>query len=290
MDARVKPAHDDSTSNGETIGSRRDRFVGRAMPVQALQADSLAALGDIRHGFFTRAGGVSDGIYASLNGGLGSNDAPANVAANRARMAAALGVSPERFVTCYQIHSPEVVVAEEPWTRESAPRADAVVTRVPGLAVGVTTADCGPVLLADAEAGVVGAAHAGWKGALGGVVEAALAAMERLGARRARIVAALGPMIRQQNYEVGPELEARFRAADPANARFFLPSPGRPGHSLFDLPGYVAARLAGAGVGEVEDLGACTYAEPERFFSYRRATHRGEGDYGRHVNAIALAE
>lgn len=259
------------------------------MQVEALQADSLAALANVRHGFFTRAGGVSDGIYASLNGGLGSNDAQANVAENRARMAAALGVVPQHFITCYQIHSPEVVVAEGPWIRETAPRADAVVTRVPGLAVGVTTADCGPLLFADGEAGVVGAAHAGWRGALGGVVEAALAAMERLGARRGRIRAALGPMIRQANYEVGPELAARFCEADPANARFFVPSPQRERHSLFDLPGYIAARLAAAGVGAFEDLGACTYAEPERFYSYRRSTHWGEPDYGRHVNAIALS-
>jgi YfiH family protein len=254
-----------------------------------LQANNLSAFANVRHGFFTRSGGVSSGIYASLNGGLGSNDAGENVQENRARMAAALGVRPGCFVTCYQIHSPEVVVAEAPWTREDAPRADAVVTRVPGLAVGVTTADCGPVLLADAEAGVVGAAHAGWKGALAGVVETTLAAMERLGARRAHIAAALGPMIRQPSYEVGAELAERFCAADADNVAFFRPAE-RAGHQMFDLPGYIAARLAAAGVSMVEDTGHCTYADAERFFSYRRSTHRGETDYGRHVNAITLTE
>jgi len=253
-----------------------------------LQSSSLARLGPVRHGFFTRAGGVSPGIYDSLNGGIGSQDEAGNVHENRARMAERLGVAPGNFVTCYQIHSPEVIVAETPWTREEAPRADAIVTRVPGLAIGVATADCGPVLFADAEAGVVGAAHAGWKGAFTGVLEATLAAMVSLGAERRRIAAALGPMIRQPNYEVGPEFLARFLDADAGNARFFAPS-AREGHALFDLAGYIAHRLAGAGVGSVDDLGACTYADPQSFFSYRRATHRGETDYGRHINAIALA-
>lgn len=252
-----------------------------------LQAESFLRLGHVRHGFFTRAGGVSGGLYDSLNGGLGSQDDAGNVRENRALMAAALGVAADRFVTCYQIHSPEVVTVEAPWPREASPRADAVVTRVPGLAIGVTTADCGPVLFADGEAGVVGAAHAGWKGALTGVLEATLAAMERLGAARARIAVALGPMIRQPNYEVGPEFIARFCGEQADNARFFAPAP-RPGHAQFDLPGYIAARLARAGVGAVEDLGRCTYAEADRFFSYRRSTHRREPDYGRHVNAIAL--
>ena len=252
-----------------------------------LQAKSLAALAGIRHAFFTREGGVSQGIYASLNGGTGSNDDRALVAENRARMAAALGVAREALLTAYQIHSANVVVAETPWTHEARPRADAIVTGVPGLAIGVSTADCGPVLLADADARVIGAAHAGWRGALAGVTDAAIAAMERLGARRARIVAALGPMIRQPNYEVGVDLVERFRAADPTNARFFRPA-ARPGHALFDLPGYVAARLAAAGIAHIEDLAACTYADPARFYSFRRTTHLGEPDYGRHVSAIAL--
>jgi hypothetical protein len=204
-------------------------------------------------------------------------------------MAAALGVAPDRLVTAYQIHSPDVVVATQPWPRMSAPRADAVVTRVRGLAVAVTTADCGPLLLADAEAGVVGAAHAGWRGALAGVIEAAVAAMEQLGAARTRMVVALGPMIRQANYEVGPDFVARFAAADPDNARFFAPA-ARDGHAMFDLAGYIASRLQDAGVGRIEDLGHCTYAEASRFFSYRRSTHRAEADYGRHVNAIALTD
>jgi YfiH family protein len=254
-----------------------------------IQASALAALAGIRHAFFTRDGGVSEGLYASLNGGIGSADAPARVAENRARMAAALGVAPERLVTAYQIHSPDVVVAEAPWTRAQAPRADAVVTRVIGLAVGVTTADCGPVLLADREGGVVGAAHAGWRGALAGVLEATVAVMERLGATPSRTVAALGPMIRQGNYEVGPDFVARFADADRGNRRFFAPGV-RDGHAMFDLAGYIASRLKRAGVGHVEDLGHCTYADAARFFSYRRTTHRAEPDYGRHVNAIALVD
>lgn len=253
-----------------------------------VQAASLAALPGIRHGFFTRHGGVSGGVYASLNGGLGSRDDPALVRENRARMATALGVERDRLVTAYQTHSPQAVIAEHPWTRETAPQADAVVTRLPGLAVGVTTADCGPLLLADREAGVVGAAHAGWKGALAGIVEAAVAAMERLGAKRARIVAALGPLIRQPSYEVGPDFVARLAAADPDHGRFLAPA-AREAHALFDLPGYIVSWLERAGVGEIEDLGRCTYAEAAQFFSYRRATHRAEPDYGRHVNAIALA-
>ena len=252
-----------------------------------LQSSSLHNLPNVRHGFFTREGGVSEGIYASLNGGLGSQDDYGHVSENRRRMAAAVGVAPERFVTCYQIHSPTVVVAETPWTREDAPRADALVTRIPGLAIGVTTADCGPVLFADAAAGVVGAAHAGWKGALTGVVESTLASMEALGADRSRISVGLGPMIRQPNYEVGPEFVERFAAADAGSEKFFRPG-ARAGHAMFDLAGYIAARLKRAGVEQVEDLGNCTYADPARFFSFRRATHQGEADYGRHVNAIAL--
>jgi YfiH family protein len=254
-----------------------------------LQATSLATLARIRHAFFTRSGGVSQGVYASLNGGVGSNDAPDKIAENRARMAAALGVKADRLLTPYQIHSPDVVVADEPWTRENRPRADAIVTRVPRLAIGVSTADCGPLLFADSEAGVIGAAHAGWRGALAGVIEATIVAMERLGASRDRMTAALGPTIRQPNYEVGPEFVERFLAADPGNARFFEPSQ-RAGHAMFDLTGYIAECVQRAGIIQFEDLGLCTCAEPGRFFSYRRTTLRGEPDYGRHINAIALAE
>jgi YfiH family protein len=251
-----------------------------------IEAGSLTLTG-IRHAFFTRAGGVSTGFYASLNGGVGSRDESGKVVENRARMAAVLGVEPRRLLTAYQSHSPKVVVAEAPWTTEGRPQADAIVTRMRALAIGVTTADCGPVLLADPRAGVIGAAHAGWRGALTGVLEATIAAMERLGAARGQIRAAIGPMIRQESYEVGPDLVARFRAEDPASSRFFDPAK-REGHAMFDLGGYIAARLQRARIAEVEDLGLCTYADPDRFFSYRRTTHRGEADYGRHVNAIAL--
>ena len=254
-----------------------------------LQSKRLSALTGVRHGFFTRSGGVSQGVYASLNGGVGSSDSPANVAENRARMAAALDVAPERFLTAYQVHSPDVIVAEEPWPQDARPRAVAIVTRVPKLGIGISTADCGPVLFADPQARVIGAAHAGWRGALAGVLEATVAAMEKLGASRSRIVAAIGPMISQENYEVGEDLKVRFIAADAGNARFFAEG-RRPGHALFDLPGYVAASLARAGVADVEDLALCTYADPIQFYSYRRTTHQREADYGRHINAIALAD
>ena len=252
-----------------------------------LQAKSLSGLPGIRHGFFTRTGGVSDGLYESLNGGVGSNDSPEKVAENRARMAQNLGVAPENFLTCYQIHSPEVVVAEKPWASSDRPRADAIVTRVPGLAIGVSTADCGPVLLADPQAGVIGAAHAGWRGAFTGVIVSTVAAMEKLGAKRDRIVAAAGPMIRQPSYEVGQDMIDRFVAIEPNTIRFFKPGK-RAGHSMFDLPGYVASRLRRAKIEQIEDLGHDTYADPAQFYSYRRSTHRAEADYGRHINAIAL--
>jgi YfiH family protein len=251
-----------------------------------IDAPSLAALPGIRHGFFTRQGGVSGGIYASLNGGVGSSDDPDHVRENRARMAAAIGVAPDRFLTAYQIHSPDVVTIDAPWTER--PRADAIVTRTPGLGLGISTADCGPLLFADPEARVIGAAHAGWRGAFTGVIEATLAAMERLGATRKGIRVVLGPLIRQHSYEVSTEFVERFTAADPANARFFAAS--KPGHAMFDLPGYIAARVERAGVGGFEDLGLDTHGDPVRFFSYRRTTQRGEPDYGRHINAIALAD
>jgi len=254
-----------------------------------LQAASLAKLARIRHGFFTRVGGVSQGLYASLNGGVGSDDAPDKVRENRARIAATLGVSPDRLLTLYQVHSPEVVVAERTWTLDNRPRADAVVTATPSLAIGVSTADCGPLLFADNQAGVIGAAHAGWRGAFTGVIEATVAAMEKLGAERRRITAALGPTISQPNYEVGPEFVTRFISADAANARFFKSSE-RTAHALFDLNGFIAARVQHAGIVNYENLGLCTYAEPERFYSYRRSTHQGEPDYGRHINAIALED
>jgi len=254
-----------------------------------LQASSLATVPRIRHAFFTRSGGVSQGVYASLNGGVGSNDAPDKVAENRARMATTLGVSADRLLTPYQVHSPDVVVVDEPWRPENRPRADAIVTRMPRLAIGISTADCGPLLLADSEAGVIGAAHAGWRGALTGVIEATIAAMKGLGADRTRITAALGPTIRQANYEVGPEFLERFLTADRSNSRYFIPAE-RTGHAMFDLTGYIAERVQRAGVEQFEDLGLCTYAEPDRFFSYRRTTRHGEPDYGRHINAIAIVD
>jgi YfiH family protein len=204
-------------------------------------------------------------------------------------MAAAVGVAPAHLLTAYQIHSPTVVVAEKPWRPDARPRADAIVTRAAGLGIGVSTADCGPVLLADTRARVVGAAHAGWRGALAGVVAATVEAMEGLGAQRAHISAALGPMIQQANYEVGAEVIDLFNAADSRSARFFAPS-ARPGHALFDLAGFIVSRLEQARVGQIENLGYCTYADPGRFYSYRRTTHRRETDYGRHVSAIALAD
>jgi hypothetical protein len=203
-------------------------------------------------------------------------------------MAERLAVAPDALVSLYQIHSAEAVVVERPWTHDARPKADAMVTRSPGLALGIGTADCGPILFADAQARVIGAAHAGWKGAFTGVIEATLAAMEGLGADRARVVAVLGPTISARAYEVGPEFVERFRAAGVATERFFAPSP-REGHGMFDLPAFIGHRMSEAGVGTFVDLGLCTYADEERFFSYRRTTHRGEPDYGRLIAGIALA-
>jgi YfiH family protein len=253
-----------------------------------IHAPSLSALDGIRHAFFTRDGGVSGGIYQSLNSGIGSNDDARHVAENRARMAAALGVEAERLITAFQIHSPQVVVADEPWSVETRPKADAIVTRTPGLAIGVSTADCGPLLFADAQARVIGAAHAGWRGAFSGVIESTIAAMEELGADRGRIAVALGPLIRRENYEVSQGFVDEFLRADDTHARFFAPA-ARAGHAMFDLPGFIASRLAQSGISRFEDIGICTYSDPDRFYSYRRSTHRAEPDYGRHVNAIVLA-
>jgi len=252
-----------------------------------LQSSLLGTADGIRHAFFTREGGVSGGIYSSLNGGIGSKDEPAHVQENRSRMAAQVGVTPDRLLALYQIHSPDVVVVEDAWSLDQRPRADAMVTRRPGLALGIATADCGPLLFADAEAGVIGAAHAGWGGAFAGVAEATVDAMVAQGAERSRITAALGPMIRQQNYEVGAEFVEKFVAANKNNERFFAAG-ARDGHAQFDLPGYIVDRLTRAGVTQIDDLGLCTYADSERFYSYRRSCHRAEPDYGRLVSAIAL--
>jgi hypothetical protein len=246
----------------------------------------LAAIPGLRHAFFTRDGGVSGGIYAGLNGGLGSNDDPANVAENRRRMAAQMGVAPDRFLGVHQTHSPDAMVASGPWEGASRPRADAIVTRTEGLAIGVTAADCGPILLVDPNARVIGAAHAGWKGALTGILESTIEAMERLGAERSGTVAAIGPLIRQRSYEVGSEFVERFIDTEADNAVFFIPST-RAGHSMFDLAGFIRMRLENAGVLMIDDIGVDTYSD-ERFYSYRRSVHRKEPDYGRHVHAIAL--
>jgi YfiH family protein len=252
-----------------------------------IEAKSLGAAGNIRHGFFTRQGGVSGGIYASLNCGLGSKDDPAHVAENRRRVAMELGTEAGNLLSPYQLHSAEAVVAEAPWSRETAPRVDAVVTARPGLAIAVSTADCVPVLFADPEARVVGAAHAGWRGALSGVLEATLETMETLGARRSGVTAAIGPAISQAAYEVGEEFERQFRDEDRENARFFArPDPASRPH--FDLTGYVAARLESANVAHVETLEICTYSAEDRLFSYRRACHRGDADYGRQISAIVI--
>jgi YfiH family protein len=252
-----------------------------------LASSLLSAVPGVRHAFFTRDGGVSGGVYAALNGGLGSNDDPAHVAENRRRMAEQMGVAPTHFLNLHQIHSPDAVVATGPWEAGTArPKADALVTRAEGLAIGITTADCGPILLADPEARVIGAAHAGWKGALTGILESTIDAMEKLGADRGEILAAIGPLIRQQSYEVGPEFVERFIEADAENARFFLPGE-RDAHAMFDLAGFIRMRLEDAGVLMIDDLGIDTYAD-ERCFSYRRSVHRKEPDYGRHVHAIVL--
>jgi polyphenol oxidase len=251
---------------------------------------SLAALNDaagIRHAFFTREGGVSAGLYSSLNCGFGSGDAAEKVAENRARAMAALDLAPDRLVTCHQVHSPDVVTVAAPWRREDNPRADALVTNCRGIALGILTADCVPVLFADADAGVIGAAHAGWKGALGGVVAATVAAMARLGAAPGRMRAAIGPCIAQRSYEVGPEFPARFLAEDADNGDFFAPA-RRAGHFMFDIAGYVERRLIAAGIGAIQRAPCDTVAEETRFFSYRRACLKGEKDFGNGLSAIVL--
>jgi YfiH family protein len=251
-----------------------------------LASPLLSAIPGLRHAFFTREGGVSDGIYASLNGGIGSNDDPARVAENRRRMAEQMGVKPEHFLSMHQTHSPDVVVASGPWQGPSRPRADAIVTRTEGLAIGASAADCGPILLVDPNARVIGAAHAGWKGALTGIVESTVATMEKLGAERSGIVAAIGPLIRQRSYEVGAEFVERFIEADAENALYFIPA-SREGHAMFDLAGFIRMRLESAGVLMIDDTGVDTYSD-ERFYSYRRSVHLEEPDYGRHIHSIAL--
>ena len=255
--------------------------------VPTLQSPLLAGMAGVRHGFFTRAGGASEGLYASLNVGLGSGDDHNAVVENRARAAAAFGVQPPALLTAYQIHSALAVTAAAPFGER--PRADAVATRTPGLMCGALAADCAPVLMVDPDARVVAAAHAGWRGALGGVVAAAVRAMTELGADPARMRAAVGPCIGPESYEVGLEFLQAFTAKAADNARFFRPA-AHADKRLFDLPGFVLERLRAAGVGEAEWIGADTYAEPERFFSNRRALHQGEADYGRLLSAVMLED
>lgn len=241
----------------------------------------------VTHGFFTRQGGCSNGIYAGLNVGLGSNDDPQAVLENRARVATHLKVAEENLLTAYQVHSATVQVASGPWPNGERPQVDAMVTNQPGLAIGALSADCGPVLFCDAKAGVIGAAHAGWKGAVYGILENTVAAMEGLGARRADIVAVLGPTISADNYEVGPEFSSRLLGLDAGNQRYLSPSRTE-NHAMFDLPGYILDRLERAEV-NCEWTGHCTYADEDAFFSYRRKTHRNEPDYGRQISAISLS-
>lgn len=250
--------------------------------VESLRARALEG---VPHGFLGRRGGVSSGVVAGLNVGTGSADDPRAIAENRRRAVASVLPSAQ-LVTVYQVHSADAVTVIEPYAETLRPHADALVTDRPGLALGILTADCAPVLLADREAGVVAAAHAGWKGAIGGVTDSTIAAMETLGARRERIAAAIGPCIARASYEVDDGFFRRFAEADPANERFF--ADGRAGHHQFDLEAYVAHRLAEAGVRTVEALGQDTYSQPDRFFSFRRATHRGEPDYGRQISIIGL--
>ncbi len=255
---------------------------------EIIHANGLRDLPGIRHGFFTRQGGVSGGIYASLNCGLGSKDESTLVRENRTRVAAALGAPNAPVLTLYQIHSATALIVDGPFPGGVVPKADALVTRTPGIVIGALAADCTPVLFADPQAGVIAAAHSGWRGAIGGILESTIATMEELGARPAQIRAVVGPCINQPSYEVGPEFEAEFVKADISYGRFFTrASPAERSH--FDLPGFVAHRLTEAGLGAVERQSPCTYANESLFFSYRRSTHRKEPDYGRQISAIVLA-
>jgi hypothetical protein len=256
------------------------------MTVPFIDAPALD-LPAIRHGFFTREGGVSTGIFTSLNCGIGSKDHPEHVRENRARVAAALGVSPQSLVTAHQVHGTTALFVEAPWRPEARPQADALVTSRPAIALAVGVADCAPVLLADPDARVIAAVHAGWRGAFDGILESTVAAMGRQGARRERIVAAIGPTISREAYEVGPEFVTRFENAASANRQFFHPAE-RPGHAYFDLPAYVGHRLRHIPIAAVINLHLCTFTQEARFFSYRRSVHRKEADYGRMLAAIVI--
>jgi YfiH family protein len=253
-----------------------------------LSAPGFAAADGISYGFFTRQGGVSAGIYASLNCGPGSRDDAANVAENRARVAELLGADRDKLLSVQQQHSARAVIAEKPWKADALPQGDAIVTATPGLAIGVLTADCAPVLFYDPKARVIGAAHAGWRGALSGIVEATVAAMQKLGARQENISAAIGPAISQRAYEVGQDFMQNFLAEDADAVPYFAVDESS-GEPHFDLAGYVGERLARAGIADATDLGLCTYCDETRLFSYRRSQHHGESDYGRQISAILLA-
>jgi len=250
-------------------------------------SNALAGAANIRHGFFTRQGGVSDGVLTSLNCGYGSGDVAENVTENRSRAMAMIGCTADRLNTVYQVHSPDAAVTDAAWAFDKRPKADALVTRQKNLAIGILTADCTPVLFADPENGVIGAAHAGWRGALSGVLESCVRVMEETGAERHHISAVIGPCIHQKSYEVGTEFVHAFVDADAANDRFFVPSE-REGHAQFDLPEFVRSRLERLDLKQVDDVAVDTYTDEERFFSYRRATHLGEAEYGRGLSAIIL--
>lgn len=251
-----------------------------------LESDALK-LDGLAHGFFTREGGISEGIYAGLNIGLGSDDKREHVLENRNRVAATFGTDAAQLVSPYQIHSPDVIAIDAPFTAEADRKADALVTASPGLVLGISTADCGPVLFADPQAGVIGAAHAGWKGAVSGVLKNTVTAMETLGASRSNITAVLGPTISQTAYEVGPEFQQRFQDENSGNTIYFTASE-RPDHFMFDLPAFITDRLGALGLKSVSNMALCTYSDEHRFFSYRRTTHRQEPDYGRQISAIAI--
>jgi polyphenol oxidase len=251
-----------------------------------ITSDNLNLPG-VTHGFFTRQGGYSSGIFSSLNCGLGSGDDVALVTKNRSKVADDLGVAPSHLVSAYQVHSADVIVVDAPFVER--PKVDGLVTNKRGLALGILTADCGPVLFADHKIGVIGACHAGWKGALSGVTDSTILAMEGLGANRQNIVAMLGPTISQKAYEVGPEFPNPFLEQNTSNKKYFISSL-KNDHYMFDLPAYLVDRMKVFGVGQVFDSGLCTYSDSERFFSYRRTTHLQENDYGRLISAIALSE
>jgi YfiH family protein len=255
-----------------------------------IAVDALAAQPGLRHAFFTRRGGVSEGLYRSLNCGFGSGDVAERVACNRAIAMGRLGLGVDRLVTCRQIHGAGVVTVARPWDRHDAPRADGLATRVPGIVLGVLAADCAPILLHDPVARVIAAAHGGWRGALAGIAEATIAAMEALGAERGRVCAGIGPCIGRGSYEVGPEFPSPIVAEDGTAAAYFAPARQHPGRWLFDLSGYIAHRLRRCGTGWIERASHDTVEEPEYFFSYRRARLRGEPGYGLLLSAIMLEE